>query len=193
MTLEKLVVASSNAGKIKEIKEIFSDVEIVSMKDLGFCEDILETGSTFKENAHIKASAICEKYGLPTLADDSGLCVYSLDCAPGIYSARFSGEGPAANRKLLLKRMDGLTDRKAYFECAVCLCFPDGKTLYGVGRTYGRILYEEIGTNGFGYDPLFWSQDLKKSFGVATDEEKNSVSHRARALQDLADKLTRLK
>ncbi len=189
MKLEKLVVASSNAGKIKEIKEIFSGVEIVSMKDLGFDGEIPETGSTFKENAHIKAAAICAQYGLPTLADDSGLCVYSLDCAPGIYSARFSGEGPAANRKLLLKRLDGITDRKAYFECAVCLCFPDGKALYGIGRTYGRILYEEIGTNGFGYDSLFWSRDLGKSFGLATDEEKNSVSHRARALQDLADKL----
>lgn len=192
MKLEKVIVASSNAGKVKEIKEIFSGTEIVSLKDLGFNEEIPETGESFKENAYIKASTICAKYGLPALADDSGLCVYSLDGAPGIYSARFSGEGPAANRALLLKRMRDLTDREAYFECNVCLCFPDGKALYGSGRTYGRILYEEIGTNGFGYDPLFWSMDLKKSFGVATDEEKNSVSHRARALQDLADKLARL-
>ncbi len=192
MKLEKLIVASSNEGKIKEIKEIFSGVEIVGMKDLGFGEDIPETGETFKENAFIKASAICAKYGIPTLADDSGLCVYALDGAPGIYSARFSGEGPAGNRKLLLKRLDGLTDRKAYFECAVCLCLPDGRTYYGTGRTYGRILYEEIGTNGFGYDTLFWSEDLQKSFGVATDKEKNSVSHRARALKDLAAKIARI-
>ncbi|MCD8286635.1 MAG: RdgB/HAM1 family non-canonical purine NTP pyrophosphatase [Clostridia bacterium] len=192
MTLEKVIVASSNEGKIREIKEIFTGVEIVSLKDLGFNEEIPETGETFKENALIKAGTICKKYGLPALADDSGLCVYALDLAPGIYSARFSGEGSAANRKLLLKRMEGLTDRKAYFECSVCLCFPDGKTIYGQGRTYGRILYEEIGSNGFGYDPLFWSLDLRKSFGVATEEEKNSVSHRARALKDLADKIARL-
>ncbi|MCD8308057.1 MAG: RdgB/HAM1 family non-canonical purine NTP pyrophosphatase [Clostridia bacterium] len=192
MTLDRVIVASSNAGKIKEIREIFSGTEVISMKDLGFDEDIPETGRTFKENAYIKASTVCKKYGMPTLADDSGLCVNSLDGAPGIYSARFSGEGPAENRKLLLKRMKDLTDRKAYFECSVCLCLPDGKTYYGVGRTYGRILYEEIGTNGFGYDSLFWSQDLNKSFGLAADEEKNSVSHRARALQDLADTLQRL-
>ena len=105
------------------------------------------------------------------------------------YSARFSGEGDEGNRKLLLKRMEHVCDRRAYFESAVCLCFPDGKTLFGEGRTYGKILWEEIGSNGFGYDCLFFSDDLKKSFGLATDEEKNSVSHRYRALCDLRKKL----
>lgn len=189
MELTKIVVASANKHKIDEIKSIFTGVEIVSMQELGFDEDIEETGSTFKENAKIKAEAVAKRFNLPTLADDSGLCVESLHGAPGIYSARFSGEGEAENRKLLLKRMEHVTDRKAHFECAVCLCFPNGKTIFGVGRTRGKILQEEIGANGFGYDPLFYSLDLKKSFGLATNEEKNSVSHRYRALCDLRKKL----
>ena len=189
MKLEKIVVASSNEGKIAEIKSIFTDVEIVSMQELGFCEEIEETGKSFKENAKIKAETIAKKFALPALSDDSGLCVDALHGAPGIYSARFSGEGPAENRKLLLKRMEHITDRRAHFESAVCLCLPDGKTYFGQGRTYGKILFEEIGTNGFGYDCLFYSDDLKKSFGLATEEEKNGVSHRFRALADLRSKL----
>ena len=189
MKLHKIVVASSNEGKIAEIKSIFTDVEIVSMHELGFTDEIEETGNSFKENAKLKAETIAKKFSLPALSDDSGLCVEALHGAPGIYSARFSGEGPAENRKLLLKRMEHVYDRRAYFESAVCLCFPDGKTYFGQGKTYGRILYEEIGTNGFGYDSLFFSDDLKKSFGLATDGEKNGVSHRFRALADLRSKL----
>ena len=189
MELKKIVVASSNEGKIAEIKSIFTDVEIVSMHELGFTEEIEETGKSFKENAKIKAETIAKKFSLPALSDDSGLCVDGLNGAPGIYSARFSGEGPAENRKLLLKRMEHVYDRRAHFESAVCLCLPNGKTYFGQGKTYGKILYEEIGTNGFGYDCLFYSDDLKKSFGLATEEEKNGVSHRYRALTDLRSKL----
>ena len=189
MELKKIVVASTNEGKISEIKSIFKGVEIVSMGELGFKEDIEETGDTFKENAKIKAETVAKRFNLPALADDSGLCVDTLDGAPGIYSARFSGEGPAANRKLLLKRLEDNIDRGAHFESAVCLYMPDGKTYFGEGRTFGSILQEEIGTNGFGYDCLFYSADLKKSFGVASDDEKNSVSHRFRALEDLKAKL----
>ena len=189
MNIKKIIVASTNEGKIAEIKDLFTDVEIVSMGELGFNEDIEETGKTFKENAKIKAETVAKRFSLPALADDSGLCVDALYGAPGIYSARFSGEGPAANRKLLLKRLENITDRAAHFESAVCLCFPDGKTYFGEGKTYGKILQEEIGTNGFGYDCLFFSNDLKKSFGVASEEEKNSVSHRFRALEDLKAKL----
>lgn len=189
MELKKIVVASSNEGKIAEIKSIFTGIEIVSMHELGFTDEIEETGKSFKENAKIKAETVAKRFSLPALSDDSGLCVEALHGAPGIYSARFSGEGPAENRKLLLKRMEHVYDRRAYFESAVCLCLPDGKTYFGQGRTYGKILYEEIGTNGFGYDSLFFSDDLKKSFGLATDEEKNGVSHRFRALADLRAKL----
>ena len=189
MEIEKIVVASTNEGKIAEIKALFTGVEIVSMGELGFKDDIEETGLTFKENAKIKAETVAKRFSLPALADDSGLCVDALHGAPGVYSARFSGEGPAGNRKLLLKRMEHITDREAHFESAVCLCLPDGKTYFGEGKTYGRILQEEIGTNGFGYDCLFFSNDLKKSFGVASEDEKNSVSHRFRALEDLKVKL----
>jgi len=189
MKIDKIVVASTNEGKIKEIKSIFKDVEILSMSELGFTDDIEETGTTFKENAKIKAETVGKRFKLPALADDSGLCVNGLNGAPGIYSARFSGEGPAGNRKLLLKRLEGVADRRAYFESAVCLYMPDGRTYFGEGRTFGNILFEEIGTNGFGYDSLFYSYDLKKSFGLATDDEKNSVSHRFRALEDLMKKL----
>lgn len=189
MKLDKIAVASGNKGKIAEIKSIFTGVEIVTMQELGFSGEIEETGKSFKENAKIKAETIAKTFNIPALSDDSGLCVESLHGAPGIYSARFSGEGEKENRKLLLKRMEHITDRRAYFESAVCLCFPNGKTYFGEGRTYGKILQEEIGDNGFGYDSLFYSDDLKKSFGLATDEEKNSVSHRFRALEDLRKKL----
>lgn len=189
MELTRLAVASGNKNKIREIKELFGGVELVTLDELGFKGEIAETGKSFRANAKIKAEYIAEKYKLPALSDDSGLCVMGLNGAPGIYSARFSGEGEAANRKLLLKRLENVPDRRAYFECAVCVYFPEGKMLFGEGRTYGRILFEEIGSNGFGYDPLFFSDDLKKSFGLATEEEKNSVSHRFRALQDLKSKL----
>ena len=189
MELESIVVASGNKNKIREIRQIFKNVVIISMQDLGFDGDIEETGDSFKENAKIKAQFISQRYNIPALADDSGLCVRVLNGAPGIYSARFSGEGDKANRDLLLRRLQGICDRAAYFESAVCLCMPDGKTYFGEGRTHGRILQEEIGENGFGYDCLFYSDDLKKSFGLASAEEKNSVSHRYRALCDLRGKL----
>ena len=189
MKLDKIAVASGNKGKIAEIKQIFTGVEIVSMHELGFDGDIDETGKSFKKNAEIKAKFIAEKFSLPALADDSGLCVDFLHGAPGIYSARYSGKGDAENRKLLLKQLEYTDARGAYFESAVCLYFPDGKKFFGEGRTYGRILQEEIGENGFGYDCLFYSDDLKKSFGLASAEEKNSVSHRYRALSDLRGKI----
>ncbi len=192
MELTKIAVATGNKGKLKEIKDIFTGVELVSLGELGFTGEIEETGKSFRENAMIKAGTIAKLYNLPTLADDSGLCVDGLNGAPGIYSARFSGEGEAANRKLLLKRMEHVGDRKAHFECAVCLYLPDGHTYFGEGKTYGKILYEEIGSSGFGYDCLFYSDDLKKSFGLATEEEKNTVSHRFRALQDLKVKTGQL-
>lgn len=189
MKYDKIAVASSNEAKIREIREIFKDVEIVTMRELGFTGDIKETGKTFKENAYIKAETIARRYNMPALADDSGLCVDGLRGAPGVYSARFSGEGEAGNRRLLLKRLEHVPDRRAHFECAMCLCMPDGRAVFGIGRTYGKILQEEIGKNGFGYDCLFYSDDLKKSFGLASEEEKNSVSHRFRAIQDLKSKL----
>ncbi len=186
---EQVVVASGNPGKIEEFKEIVTGVNFISMREAGYSGEPDETGKTFKENAYIKAKAVYDALKLPVIADDSGLCVDALDGAPGIYSARFSGGDFKDNRALLLKRMDGISCRTARFACAVCYINEKGETLFGEGYTEGKILFEEIGNKGFGYDSLFFSTDLNKSFGEADEEEKNAVSHRYRALSDLFSKL----
>ena len=184
----KIIVASSNEHKLKEISRIFRNHEFIPLREL-FEGDIDETGSTFKENAYIKARFIADKFKIPALADDSGLCVDALGGAPGIYSARYSGGNDKDNRALLLKNLENATTRTARFKCVVCLCYPDGEAVFGEGACEGSILLKESGDNGFGYDPLFYSNDLKKSFGDATESEKDGVSHRSRALRDLQCKL----
>ena len=190
-TKEKLVVATGNKNKLKEIAEIFVEFDVVSQKEMGFDVDVEETGVTFAENALIKARAAAQALGCMALADDSGICVDALGGAPGVYSARYCGEhgDDQANRDLLLKNMQGVENRKAHFACAIAVVYPDGKEIVVEGYTYGTILYEETGSGGFGYDCLFESEDLRKSFGVATSEEKNAVSHRGRALQKLRAEL----
>ncbi len=182
---KQLVVATGNAHKLREIAEIFTDFEVVSQKQMGFLDEVEETGTTFAENALIKARAAAKALGCIALADDSGICVDALGGAPGVYSARYAGEhgSDKANRDLLLKNMENVTDRTAYFVSAIALVYPDGKELVAEGRTYGKVLHEEQGDGGFGYDCIFESDDLKKSFGLATAEEKNAVSHRFRGLQ----------
>lgn len=184
---QRLVVASGNAHKLREIAEIFTEFEVLSQKQMGFDGEVEETGKTFVENALIKARAACKALGCVTLADDSGLCVEALGGAPGIYSARYCGshDSDAENRATLLQNMQGVANRRAYFHSAIALVYPDGRELFAEGKTHGRILEKEDGTGGFGYDPLFFSDDLKKSFGNATAEEKNAVSHRFRALQTM--------
>jgi len=188
---KRLVVATGNAHKLKEIAEIFPAYEIVSQKQMGFDEDVEETGTTFAENALIKARSACKALNLPVLADDSGICVDALGGQPGIFSARYGGVhgDDQKNRALLLQNMCCEKNRKAHFTCAVALVYPDGREIVVEGKTHGEILLEEHGTGGFGYDPIFFSTDLQKSFGVATAEEKNAVSHRFRALQALLAKL----
>lgn len=188
--MHKIIIASGNKGKIKEISEILKGYEIVSCKDVGFFEEIEENGNSFYENALIKAKTVCEKVGGIALADDSGLCVCALDGAPGIYSARYSGTNTdEGNRKKLLEEMKSATDRRAKFISAIVVCFPDGRVISSEGETTGKILFSEDGENGFGYDCVFYSDDLGKSFGRASEEEKNSVSHRARALNKIKDLL----
>ena len=188
---EKLVVATGNAHKLREISQIFTEYEVISQKQAGFDQDVEETGTTFEENALIKARAASKALGVIALADDSGICVNALNGAPGVYSARYSGGhgDDKANRDLLIKNLDGKTDRTAYFESAIALVYPDGKELVAHGRTYGKILFEEDGDGGFGYDCIFFSDDLQKSFGRASAEEKNAVSHRFRGLMALKEKL----
>ncbi len=185
----RLVVATGNAHKLREIAEIFPAYEVVSQKQMGLFDEAEENGATFLENALVKARAAAKALGLPALADDSGICADALGGAPGIYSARYAGEhgNEKANRALLLKNLQG-KERGAHFRCAVALVFPDGKEITAEGATYGRIMEEEVGEGGFGYDCIFFSDDLQKSFGEATAAEKNAVSHRYRALQALLAK-----
>ncbi len=187
----RLVVATGNAHKLQEIADIFTEYDVVSQKQAGFDGDVEETGATFAENALIKARAAANALGCIALADDSGLCVEALGGAPGVYSARYCGRhgDDKGNRMLLLKKMQGEQDRRAYFNSAVALVYPDGKEIVAEGKTYGEILTEEQGDGGFGYDSIFYSDDLKKSFGLATPQEKNAVSHRFRSLQALREKL----
>ena len=190
MEKKKLVVASGNAHKIAEISAIFPDFEVVSQKSMGFNVDVDETGDTFVENALIKARACATALGCPAVADDSGICVDALGGAPGVHSARYCGKhgDDKANRDLLLQNLSGESNRKAHFTSAVALVYPDGREIVVEGHTYGEIIHEERGEGGFGYDCLFFSDDLQKTFGEASAEEKNAVSHRYRALQELRKK-----
>lgn len=191
MQKDKVIVAASgNAGKIREISEILNDYRVISCKELGFTDDIEETGKTFYDNALIKAETVAKALNMPALADDSGLCVTALSGAPGVYSARYSGTGTdEGNVEKLLKETENVSDRSAKFVSAVVVYYPDGKIVSAQGETFGEILRARRGNGGFGYDPVFYSYDLKKSFGEASAEEKNSVSHRARALAELRKKL----
>jgi len=191
--MKKLIIASANENKIAEIKEILGDIyEICSMKDVGFNEEIEETGNTFFDNALIKAKIVSKRYNMDVLSDDSGLCVDVLNGAPGVFSARYSGINATdkKNNELLLKNLKGEPKRNAKFVSCVALCYADGSYEYGEGSIKGRILTDYRGEGGFGYDPLFFSYELNKTFGEATAEEKNKVSHRFRALMDLKNKLT---
>ncbi len=185
-----IVLASANKGKIREISEMLPNFKVVGYKDMGLDFDIEENGTTFYENALIKAKAVSKALGLPALADDSGLEVDSLKGAPGIFSARYSESGTDEdNNKLLLKNLEG-KERRARFICCM-VYYDDGEIITHSGKTEGEILFSEQGTNGFGYDPLFLSYDLNKSLGVATEQEKNSISHRSRALSGLVEKLVK--
>ena len=194
----KAVLASNNKYKLVEIKTMLEEKfeDILTLKDLNIDIEIEENGSTFEENAYIKASTIAKMTGMPAIGDDSGLCVAVLNGEPNIYSARYAGEpcDDAKNNKKLLDNIHALekggnVDRTAYFQSVVVLCYPDGSYVSGSGRTYGKIIDDYRGSNGFGYDPIFLSDELGKTFGEAVMQEKNTISHRSRALKDLLSKL----
>ena len=192
--MQKLVIATKNQGKLKEFKEILGDYfDVVAAADVGYNDDVEETGTTFEENSYIKAKAIYDFCHLPSLADDSGLMVDALNGEPGINSARYAGGhgDDKANYTLLLNKLEGVTDRRARFVTALTLIL-DNDVIVTHGQTLGEILHAPVGEFGFGYDPVFFSYDLQKSFGVATAEEKNSVSHRKRAIDALLLKLKEL-
>ena len=190
---EKFVLATHNPGKLKEMGAILAQfgVEVVSPRDLGLTVDVEETGTTFAENAMLKAKAICAAAKLPAIAADSGLCVDALNGGPGVYSARYGGEGldDKGRYMLLLNSLRGQSTRTAHFTCAIACAFPNGDTLTAEGRCDGTIAYAPMGEGGFGYDPVFFVPELKKTFGQLTAEEKSAISHRGRALESFIGKL----
>ncbi len=189
----KLVLASKNPKKLKEMNEILSGmgVEVCLQSDVGIDIDVEETGATFEENSLLKAKAVMEASGLPAIADDSGLCVDSLDGAPGVYSARYGGEGldDTGRYKLLLANMPKGAARTAKFVSVITCCFPNGDVLTARGECPGTIAFAPMGEGGFGYDPVFFLPKLKKTFAQLAPEEKNAISHRGRALEAFQAKL----
>lgn len=198
--METLVVASSNKHKIDEISEVTEKfgIDVISRDDAGISKslEIPEDGSTFEENSYIKAKAIMDICGKPTIADDSGLMVEALGGAPGVYSARFAGEDQNDERnneklKDLLKDIP-YKDRRAKFVSVITLLFPDGRKIVARGECPGHIIEEERGDNGFGYDPLFVPEGYGSTFGMLSPDVKNEISHRALALKNLATELERM-
>ena len=191
--MKKIIFASNNKHKLAEVQRLFELYDILSLKDIGFTSDIVEDGYSFQENAMIKADAIVNyikgtKYeNYAVISDDSGLCVKALNYEPGIYSSRYSGGGDKENRQLLLSKLGSISDRTAYFQCYAVLVMPDGQKIIADGKTYGLITKTEIGDTSFGYDCIFWSETLRKTFGQATSREKDSVSHRAKAMQKIRE------
>ena len=192
--MKKIIFATGNAGKMKEIREILADpdVEILSMKEAGIFSDIEENGSSFEENAVIKAKAVASHpnaAGAVVLADDSGLEIDYLNGEPGIYSARYMGEDTSYRIKNqnLIDRLEGVPDEKrtARFVCAIAAVLPNGQVVTTRGTIEGKIGYEERGANGFGYDPIFYYPPYHATLAEVSEEQKNAVSHRGRALAKL--------
>ena len=193
----EIVIASRNKHKIEELEALLSKyvagVKLLSLDDVGIVGDIEENGTTFSENALIKARAAASS-GKIGVGDDSGLCVNALDGAPGIFSARFAGEhgNDAANNEKLLRELSDKSDRSAAFVCAIACVMPDDREITVEGRAEGTILHSASGNNGFGYDPLFYYPPLDKTFASLSPEEKNGISHRARAVEAFAKELAKI-
>ncbi len=190
----KLLIASNNKHKIAEIKAVLGGEfdEITTLEEQHITCDPEETGKDFTENALIKARAVARMTNLPVIADDTGLCVTALGGRPGVHSARYASDhDSSANRRKLLDELQNVENREAHFETVVVLLYPDGKTVFGNGRVDGYITEKEYGDKGFGYDCIFFSAELNKTFGEATADEKLAVSHRSRALRDLLNKIAK--
>lgn len=185
----KVLAATNNKGKLSEMKAIFADlgIEIISMHEAGIDVEVEETGSTFEENSLIKAKSVSLLCDYPIIADDSGLCVDALNGAPGVFSARYAGENATDEEKIakLLNELDGVEDRSARFVSVVTFVDTDGEQISARGTVEGHITFSPEGENGFGYDPIFYCDELGKVFATASADEKNRVSHRGRALNKL--------
>lgn len=185
----KVLAATNNNGKLREMQAIFSDlgIEIISMHDAGIDVEVEETGSTFEENSLIKAKAVSILCDYPVIADDSGLCVDALNGAPGVFSARYAGENTTDKEKIekLLGELADAEDRRARFVSVVTFVDVSGEQISARGTVEGHITRSPEGENGFGYDPIFYCDELGKVFATASADEKNRVSHRGRALNKL--------
>lgn len=188
----RFIVASNNKKKIEELERILKPLGItpVTVDELGKEPiEVEETGETFKDNAELKAEAVCKETGLPTIADDSGLMVDALGGRPGVYSGRYADTDNEKIEKLLGELMtSGNDDRTAHFVCVICCCFPNGEKIFAYGQCDGTIGYAPRGTNGFGYDPIFFIEG-NKTFAEMTDTQKDAVSHRGKALRSLSEQL----
>lgn len=193
MKIERIVFATGNEGKLREIREILADfsIEVISMKEVGIDEEIEENGTSFKENSLIKSRFICEKSGLPALADDSGLEIDYLGGEPGIYSARYLGRDTDYEIKnnLIIEKLRNAKphERGARFVCSISLVLPDGREFVTDGVMEGEIAHEIKGENGFGYDPIFFLPEYGMSSAEISREEKNKISHRGKALRAMVD------
>ena len=189
----KLVLASKNQKKLAEMNAILSQlgIEVCSEADAGVDIDVEETGTTFEANSLLKARAVMEASGMPAIADDSGLCVTCLNDAPGVYSARYGGEGldDVGRYQLLLANLRGQLDRSAKFVSVITCCFPNGDVITARGECPGTIAFAPMGEGGFGYDPVFFIPGMKKTFAQLSAEEKNAISHRGKALEIFKGKL----
>ena len=189
----KFILASQNQHKLVEMQNILSahGVEVVLQSELGLHVEVEETGATFAENAMLKAKAVMAASGLPAIADDSGVCVDALNGAPGVYSARYGGPelDDVGRYRLLLENMRGARDRTAHFTSAIACAFPNGDTIEAEGICPGMIAYAPQGDGGFGYDPVFFLPQLRKTYAQLTPEEKAAVSHRGKALEVFDQKL----
>ncbi len=184
--MKNIVIATNNQGKIKEFKKIFKDYNILSLKDINYNEEIIENGNTFEENAIIKAKTVSLATNQIVIADDSGLEVFALNKMPGIYSARYAEDhNDLKNNELLIKNMELKEDRRAQFICVICIYFPDGNYYISKGICSGEITKEPRGFNGFGYDPYFFVPEFNKTMAELTIDEKNSISHRFKAINKL--------
>ena len=191
--MKKVIFATGNQGKMKEIREILEDldIELLSLKDAGIHADIVEDGKTFEENAQIKARTICNLTGEIVLADDSGLEIDYLNKEPGIYSARYMGEDTSYHIKNanLIERLEGVPDEKrdARFVCVIACAYPDGTVDTATGIIEGKLAKEPKGENGFGYDPIFYLPERGMTTGEMEPEEKNAISHRGIAIRKMVE------
>ncbi len=188
----RVVLASNNKHKLKEMREILLDFkyDLVSKSEMGFIKETVEDQDTFEGNSYKKAKEVSDNFSCIAIADDSGLMVDALSGAPGVYSARYSEEGTdEKNNEKLLKNLENIKNRKAKFVSVITMVFPNGDSIVARGEVHGTIGYELRGTDGFGYDPLFIENESKKTFAELSSEEKNKISHRKRALDQLSEKL----